>query len=256
MKLPLILLSGFVVVLLGTALINFLIIKNTGSPVAVPETPRGAEQYDNSGSSETGIPLTYALLGDSTTVSQGGDYDKGYARGTARYLASQGYAVTFYNFGVSGARAADIAESQAPQAAKVRPDIVLISVAANDVTHLTAIKDIEASLQSSINTLRAARPEVKIVLTGSAQMGSIPRFPQPTRLIAKLRVAQINNMVRQLVAREDVTFAPIADKTGPIFAARADELYASDKFHPNTIGYEVWTPVLNDALGAALAKTD
>jgi len=51
-------------------------------------------------------------------------------------------------------------------------------------------------------------------------------------------------------ARLGLIFAPIAEKTGPLF--RADpSLFAADRFHPNDRGYATWIPVLNEALARA-----
>lgn len=247
----LILLATILAIVAVVAAVNFLIIRYRGEPVPAPEIPRAAETYG------TDKPLRYAVLGDSTTVSQGGDYDEGYARETSRYLADQGYRVTLKNFGQSGAVAADVARKQAPEAAEFRPDVALIAVAANDVTHLTSLDTVESNLKSSIEKLRQGNPDVQIVLTGSPAMGTIPRFPQPARYLAGVRTEQVNTVVRGIVdAHEAVHFAPIAARTGPIFDARPTELYALDLFHPNTAGYRVWTPVLTEALSAALTNIE
>lgn len=226
---------------------NILVIKYRGQPVPVPDIPRATERFGS------GHAITYVVFGDSTTVAQGGDYDKGYVRATARYLADRGYAVTLHNFGVSGARAADIPASQIPRAQKqgIRPDIALVAVTANDVTHLTSLRSIQADLASSIDALRTLNPDVRIILTGSPQMGTIPRFPQPARYLARVRTGQVNTVVQHLANDKQVIFAPIALKTGPLFAAHP-EYYAADLFHPNNTGYATWTPVLNTALGSAI----
>lgn len=235
--------------LIGVVVSNALIIKYRGQPVPVPDIPRTAERYGE------GSALQYAVFGDSTTVAQGSAYDKGYVRATARYLADRGYAVVLHNFGVSGARAADIPARQIPRARKqaIRPDIALVAVTANDVTHLTGLHAMETNLARSIELLRSLNPDVQIILTGSPQMGTIPRFPQPARYLAKVRTGQVNGMIRRLAAEKQVLFAPIADKTGPLFAAHP-EYYAADLFHPNEGGYATWTPVLTDALNTALDK--
>jgi acyl-CoA thioesterase I len=235
------------VILLGIGLFNFLVIKYSGTPVAAPDIPRGAEQYGS------GKSLTYVVLGDSTTISQGGDYDKGYVRASARFLAAKGYKVTLHNFGVSGARTHDVLTKQVPQAIQVQPDIVLIVVGANDVTHLTSVASIKRDLGDSIDKIQGTYSNTKILITGSPQMGTIPRFPQPARALAKWRTDQINTMAQALADDRGVTFVPIADKTGPIFAAHP-ELYAKDKFHPTTEGYAVWIPVVNSSLDQALTS--
>ncbi len=215
----------------------------------VPNIPRGVEKFGQ------GATLTYAVFGDSTTVGQGADYDSGYVRATARYLADKGYTVQLQNFGVSGARAADVPARQIPhfKEQQLRPDIALIAVTANDVTHLTGINSIEKSLVQSIEQLRAVNASVQIIVTGSPQMGTVPRFPQPAQSLARFRSDQVNAMVKRLTSEQRVIFAPIAKETGPIFKAHP-EFYASDLFHPNAQGYATWTPVIAKALDSALSS--
>src|SRR5262249_10812022 len=109
-----------VLAILGTLLgllclvvvVDFLYIKLAGSPVPVPNIDRTPRQFGT-----TGAPLKLAILGDSRTVSQGGDYEKGIAVGAAQYLAKS-HQVTLYNYGVAGARARDVIDKQVPEAVK------------------------------------------------------------------------------------------------------------------------------------------
>jgi lysophospholipase L1-like esterase len=243
--LPSIVIATVVIVIVGFV-IEILIIKYNGSPVAVPEIPRATEKYGS------GPALNYAVFGDSTSVGQGGEYDRGIARSTARHL-SKNYAVTFTNYGVSGARANDVIQKQLPQALDTPIDVALVLVTANDVTHLTKLSDIKQQLTDTITTLRANNPNVKIVLSGSPQMGSVPRFPDPIKSLARYRVSQVNTMVKQLCVDQNVTFAPVADRTGKIFLDNP-QYFAQDKFHPTTEGYDIWTPVIIEALDTALGS--
>ena len=245
MKYKIVLLFGIIVTVLVLIVIsNLLIIKYNGSVVDIPNTPRSVEHYG------VGPALTYVVVGDSTSVAQGGEYDKGIARSTARYIA-RNHSVTFQNFGVSGARAADVAGAQTIAAVKLHPDIILIDVAANDVTHLTSIASVKADLSKTIDQLRTANANVKIIITGAPQMGSVPRFPEPTRWLAGRRTAQINVMANQLATEKRLVFAPIAAETGPTFA-KHPELFAADKFHPTSAGYQIWLPTLYRALDTVL----
>lgn len=228
-----------VAVLIAIVVIEFLMIKNNGKPVAVPDIPRSAEVFG------TGTPLTFVVFGDSTSVGQGGEYERGIARGTAKHLARDNQ-VTLHNFGVSGARTADVVHKQLPQAAQLRPDVVLLAVTANDVTHLTSISSVRKDLTAIIDSLRARNPDVDIILTGSPQMGSVPRFPEPIKSLARYRTGQINRMVNQLAADKGVIFARIADRTGKLFLEN-QSYFAQDNFHPTSAGYETWTPVITQA---------
>jgi lysophospholipase L1-like esterase len=195
--------------------------------------------------------ITYVVLGDSTAAGVGAPPDRGIVPVTAATLR-ENHAVTVTNVSVSGARMRDLANEQLPRAEALLPDLVLISAGANDVTHLTPIRSVRRDLLTIVQRLRRANPTVRIVLTGSPDMGSPPRIPRPLRGIAAFQTRRINQMMRDVAAREGLTFAPIAEVTGPMFR-RDPSLFDSDRFHPNERGYATWIPVLNRAIAEALA---
>jgi lysophospholipase L1-like esterase len=199
-----------------------------------------------------GAPLTYVVLGDSTAAGVGAAYEDGIAVQTATALSARRQ-VTMHNFAVSGARMRDVVETQLPQAERVRPDLALLSVAANDVTHLTSIPSMRRRLRETVSRLRAANPAVRIVITGSPDMGSPPRIPWILRGASSLRTRMVNRMFTREARSLDLVLAPIAEKTGPAFR-RDRSLFHPDRFHPNARGYALWTAVLNEALAQALAR--
>jgi len=194
--------------------------------------------------------VTYLVLGDSTAAGVGGDYEQGIARATTREL-SLTQQVAMHNVSVSGARIKDVLEEQLPRAAHLHPDLVLLSVGANDVTHLTSVRSMRTNLREVVRRLRVMNPAVAIVITGSPDMGSPPRIPRLLRGIASWQTKRVNRMFVEEAKALGLTFAPIAAETGPLF--RSDRtLFAADRFHPNERGYATWIPVLNRALAAAL----
>ncbi|HYI09034.1 MAG TPA: SGNH/GDSL hydrolase family protein [Thermoanaerobaculia bacterium] len=194
--------------------------------------------------------LQYLVLGDSTAAGEGGRYEEGIAVLTAARLG-EGRKVTMTNLAVSGAQVRDVLVEQLPRVKDLRPDLVLLSVGANDVTHLTPVRSMRRDLRAVIAQLRERNPEVAIVITGSPDMGSPPRIPRLLRGLASCRTKQVNRMFVAEAAALGLTFAPIAEVTGPMF--RQDRsLFAADRFHPNERGYATWVPVLNAALAKAL----
>jgi lysophospholipase L1-like esterase len=223
---------------------QFLWLRYNGTPVAAPNIERKTTTLGK------GKQVKYLVMGDSTVAGQGGDYSVGLAMATANHL-SKNASVELLNTAVSGARSADIVADQLKDGIKHNPDVVLIVVGSNDVTHLTSKASVRSSISQAIDRLINSNCNVKIVITGSADMGAVPRIPQPLRFLAGVRAGQLNTMFVDLAKQKQVTFAPIAEKTGPIFRANPD-LFAQDNFHPNTKGYDVWVPVLNRALDEAL----
>lgn len=201
---------------------------------------------------DQGPALVYVVMGDSTAAGQGAAYGDGIAMGTARAIGLR-RAVTMTNLGVSGARMQDVVADQLSAAVRMRPELVLLSVAANDVTHLTSVASMESGLLTIVRALKTANPAVAIVVTGSPDMGSPPRIPRLFRGLTSRRTDAINRMFQKVAAEEHLTFAPIARETGPLF--RKDRsLFAADRFHPNARGYATWIPVLNGAITEALTE--
>ena len=200
-----------------------------------------------------GETLRYLVLGDSTAVAQGGDYEQGIAVGTAKHLAGGGRGVELTNVAVSGARMRDVLTEQLPRADLAHADLVLVDAGANDVVHLTRTGAVGRDLERIVETLLKANCKMRIVITGSPDMSTPPRIPWLLRGLAGVRARALNRAAKEVVQRHGLTFAPIAERTGPIFA-RDRTLFSADRFHPNDRGYAVWTPVLNEALDQALAS--
>lgn len=214
--------------------------------------PLAAPAHDASTTLGTGAPLLYLVLGDSTAAGVGANYDDGIVLATARHLARR-CRVQVVNFAVSGARFRDVLSDQLPRARGIKPDLVLLDVGANDVIHLTLSNSVRRDLEKILEALLAANCDARIVVTGAPDMGSPPRIPFLLRGLAAIRTNRINRIATRAVSVHDLTFAPIAERTGPAF--RKDRtLFASDRFHPNARGYSLWAAVLEEALDVALAK--
>lgn len=199
-----------------------------------------------------GEPLRYLVLGDSTAVAEGGTYANGIATLTARHLAD-GRRVEMLNLGVSGAQTRDVLREQLPRIGAFVPDVVLLDFGANDVTHLTPARAVERDLREIVGRVVAINCKARIVVTGSPDMSTPPRIPRLLRPVAGWRTRALNRVFRAQVERSGLTFAPVADETGPLFA-RDKTLFYSDRFHPNDRGYATWVVVINRALDEALAK--
>jgi lysophospholipase L1-like esterase len=201
-----------------------------------------------------GKEIIYFVFGDSTAAGQGADYDKGIAVQTSEHLAEKNK-VIMYNFAVSGAIVKDVLEKQIPQAEllQIKPDVILFSVGANDVTALTSSHNIKKQLAEIKQKSIQLNCNAKMVFTASADMGTVPRVLQPLRWIMGLRSHYLNYRVfYPFIQENDFTLAPIARETGPIFK-KNPELFGKDKYHPNNEGYPVWTKVINKALDEALS---
>ncbi len=200
-----------------------------------------------------GTSITYVVLGDSTAAGQGAEYTQGIAVKTAEHLA-ENHRVRLINLAFSGAQLKDVLIKQLPQLMFIKPDVVLLSAGANDVTHLTSLSEIRTDLTDIIETLYGKNCHVRMVITGSPAMDTTLLFAQPLRFLAGFQSDRVNTIIDEVIAYHHMTKSPIADKTGPFFA-KDKTLFASDRFHPNEKGYTIWTNVLNESLDSALITT-
>jgi len=231
------------IVVIVLALEIYLAVRGPRETFANPD-----RQPQNFGSGPT--PLKYVVLGDSTAAGQGADKDHGIAPVTARQLAAD-RSVQLTNVALSGAKVEDVLNDQLASAESLKPDLVLLSVGANDVTGLTSLDKVAADFETISTRLVASNCQVKIIVTGSPDVGGAHRFAQPLRWLAGIRTGQLNRRLQPLVDQYQLTFAPIAERTGPAFR-RDRGLLAADRFHPNNDGYALWTEVLDTSLADAL----
>jgi lysophospholipase L1-like esterase len=175
-------------------------------------------------------------LGDSTAAGVG-------ASGSSAALPSQvedGLGApdgSLAVLAVSGARAADVLADQVPKVAGLRPDVVLISVGANDTVHLTGRGAFRHTYEELV---RALPPGVPVVLLGVPDMGAIPRFAQPLRAVAGWRGRNLDAEVRRVAGATGAVYADIAGPTGPLFRRHPGRYFAADDFHPSDAGYGLW----------------
>ena len=148
---------------------------------------------------------------------------------------------------VSGARVADVLADQVPKVAGLRPDLVLISVGANDTVHLTG----RGTFRQTYDELVRALPSgVPVVLLGVPDMGAIPRFAQPLRAVSGWRGRHLDAEVRLVAARTGAVYADIAGPTGPSFRRHPKRYFAADDFHPSDAGYGLWAEAVLKVLRA------
>jgi len=200
-------------------------------------------------------------LGDSTAAGVGASTASGAlttrvadglraAGASPARLASQDISVAV--LAVSGDRVADVLAEQVPKVAELRPDLVLISVGANDTIHLTGRGAFRHTYETVVRALPAGVP---VVLLGVPDMGSIPRFAQPLRAVAGWRGRHLDAEVRRVARTTGAVYVDIAGPTGPPFRRHPDRYFAADDFHPSDAGYGLWAEaVLNVLQGEGLPQ--
>jgi acyl-CoA thioesterase I len=188
-------------------------------------------------------PLEVVWLGDSTSTGVG----------TARVADSMAFRVTRARdapaeltiLGVSGAQVHEVVDDQVPRLvdrvdAGHVPDVVYVSIGANDVTALTRRPTFEARYRTLVEQVQMVAPDAELVLVGIPDMGTAPRLPVPLRQLAGVRASQLDGVVEDVADARGVHHVDLAVRTSRTFSSDPDRYFADDGFHPSADGHGVW----------------
>lgn len=130
------------------------------------------------------------------------------------------------------------------------PDVCVIMIGANDVTHRMPATQSVRCLTTAVRRLRTAGAEV--VVGTCPDLGTIEPVYQPLRWLAR-RVS------RQLAAAQTIgsveqggRTVSLGDLLGPEFEANPRELFGPDNYHPSAEGYATAAMALLPTLCAVL----
>lgn len=216
-----------------------------------PDLPDDAPLDHDGRVGAAGDALRMVWLGDSTAAGVGASSaELAIPRRVATLLDRP---VDVISLAVSGATISEVVAEQLPSLADARPDVVAVSIGANDVTHLTS----KSAFRSAYDDLVAAAPDgALLVVLGVPDMGAPPRLAQPLRAVAGLRGRQLDEVARAVAADHGAVYVDIAGETGPTMRSDTGRYFAADRYHPSDDGYALWADAVADALAPALERRE
>lgn len=199
--------------------------------------------------------LRLAVLGDSSAAGYGVSES---ARTPGALLAS-GLAevatapVRLMNAAKVGGQSGDLAGQVARVLdAGFAPDVVVIMIGANDVTHRVKVAASIQYLSAAVRRLREAG--VEVVVGTCPDLGTIRPVAQPLRSLGR-------RWSRQLAAAQTIAVVEAGGRTvslgallGPEFDARPEDLFGPDRFHPSAEGYAAAAMAILPSVAAALGR--
>jgi len=181
--------------------------------------------------------LRYVALGDSAAQGIGASAPKNsYVGVIADHLrAVTGRSVRVVNLSVSGATVALAVADQLPRFATLQPDIVTVSIGANDIASFDPER-----FRAGLRAVFAAVPDHAIV-------ADLPYFYLPWN---ERLVAEGNRILREEEAARGLEVAPLHATMRRQGIRGAFTQFAEDLFHPNDHGYRVWASAFLPAVTA------
>ncbi|GAA3450160.1 SGNH/GDSL hydrolase family protein [Dactylosporangium matsuzakiense] len=196
-------------------------------------------------------PMRLVLLGDATALGVGVDRVADTVGGQLAALLAEGSAgrrVELSSVAVAGSRSSDLATQVARALVGPAPDVALVLVGTNDVTHLTGITEAAEHLGAACRRLYDAN--IPVVVGTCPDFGALRAFAPPLRQLLGLRSRRVARLQAAAAGAEGAVVVDLGARTGPVF--RADEgTLCHDGFHPSADGYRVWAHALLPAIEEA-----
>lgn len=177
-----------------------------------------------------------AVLGDSIAAGQGATRrSETLAARLVAGLADADVPVELRVLAVRGARSTGL-RPQVDAAVPWPPDLAVLVIGANDVTHFTPLDVAARELGDAVTRLRAAGAVV--VVAPAPDLSAVPHVPVALRPMVRAASSELR---RRQVLAATAAGARIADADGATaHAFTADPmLFSADRFHPSSAGYAV-----------------
>ncbi|WP_199845976.1 SGNH/GDSL hydrolase family protein, partial [Streptomyces europaeiscabiei] len=215
---------------------------------------RAYSSYGNTYDAPDDPPLRLVMLGDSTAAGQGVHR----ARQTPGALIASGLAavaerpVRLRNVALPGAQSDDLDRQVVlvlEDPAQV-PDVCVIMIGANDVTHRMPPTRSVRHLSAAVRRLRTAGAEV--VVGTCPDLGTIEPVQQPLRWLARRASRQLAAAQTIGTVEQGGRTVSLGDLLGPEFEQNPRELFGPDNYHPSAEGYATAAMALLPTVCAAL----
>jgi lysophospholipase L1-like esterase len=206
------------------------------------------------GRGRPGPAIKVALLGDSSAAGYGVEriVETPGAFLASGLAAAADRRVHLRTFAKIGAQSSDLL-GQVERALRGDPDLAVILVGANDVTHRVRPSQSVRYLTEAVRRLREEGAEV---LVGTCpDLGTVSPIPPPLKQVARSWSRRLAAAQAIAVVEEGGVAVSLGSILGPDFAAAPALLFGPDQFHPSVEGYravaEVLVPSALSALGLA-----
>lgn len=219
---------------------------------AIGQGPQVDRRY---GTTLPGEPLSVLVLGDSAAAGYGlqtaDDTPAGLLGSGLSHIVDR--PVHVLSVARVGARSADL-DAQIDRGIHVRPQLAVLVVGANDVTHSVPPAQAVRALDAAVRRLRA---EGAAVVVGTCpDLGTIRPVPYPLRLLARAWSRRLAAAQTIAVVEAGARAVSLGALLGPSFDAAPSELFGPDLFHPSAAGYASMVAALLPSVAAAADAWD
>jgi lysophospholipase L1-like esterase len=160
--------------------------------------------------------------------------------------------VRLHTAAIVGAESSALADQLASLPASYSPDVAVVVVGGNDVTHRVPVSESVDHLTNCVRSLQERG--TRVVVATCPDLGLLRAVPQPLRVLGSRASRQLAAAQARAVLLLGAQVVSMADTVGPLFASDPEEMFSLDRFHPSSLGYkrtaQALLPHLVEALNA------
>lgn len=181
----------------------------------------------------------YVAIGDSATVGIGASsQERSFPAVIHKYLKSKYKKTIYHNLGKRQSPTDWVIKEQLQKTIELKPDLITISVGANDIRVKNMPWVFERNLTHIVKTLKD-QTKAEIVINSIPNFTHTAWVPFLLRPIVSVAIKRFNAIIEQVARAENVIFVDLYDQT-LLYARNYPEAIAADNFHPSDFGYAIW----------------
>ncbi|MFN2626035.1 MAG: GDSL-type esterase/lipase family protein [Mycobacteriales bacterium] len=194
------------------------------------------------------LAFRYVAIGASDTVGVGAS-DPRAGSWPARLAARLPVGTDYVNLGVSGSLASQAAREQLPAAVGLRPQLVTVWLAVNDLNASVAATDYAVALRSVVEPLMS-RTDARVFVGSVPDLRTVPAYAGTDLAALLARIAAYNTAITALASTfgGQVTVVDLFTGSGPLVSTMT---VSADGFHPSDAGYAL----IADRFATAIAAS-
>lgn len=187
--------------------------------------------------------FVYVAIGDSTVEGIGSSHSsKSFPALVFQKIKQDKKEASFYNLGKGGARVRDVIELQLPRVILLKPDLVTISVGANDLRRRTNIKQFEKDYHHLIKTLKE-KTNAQIIISNIPDVSLLPSLSIFVRYFARFMNRRLNRIINRHAKQFRCILVDLHEGS-KIYSKKYKDLISGDGLHPSDKGYSLWAEAI------------
>ncbi len=191
--------------------------------------------------------FVYAAMGDSTVEGIGASHhSKSYPSLVFEKIKLTHPNCQYHNFGKSGDRIRNVIENQLPLVLALKPNLVTISIGANDIRGRVKLSQFEKDLTYLVNALQR-KTNAKIIINNIPDFSALPTLPIYIRIASKILIHRFNKSIEKVSENFGLTLVDIF-KLSRQFCRQWRNFISNDGYHPSDAGYALWAKAVTDSL--------